>query len=212
MRRSHGQGTVRDHGKPNPTSVTRRYEEQVYNAMESINSNQLGNFLRILWMKAQSTGSSLDYEKYIAMVARPTHFGTPKQRGGERIYFNPSDFHQAVQMRYSSDDVLFTTSHAYRDGEIGYSKTNSKHLNKAMLPITTEAGVLALQMQNIYLARRRSASLLFPAPVISKTEHMTFSKLPNAECISLFLRMSIGGTGYTSGTSGRCFQSLARPR
>ena len=148
---------------PNPTSVTRRYEEQVYNAMGLINGNQLGSLL------LDSLDESIKYwivpldyiEKQLCKgCAAYTFPGTPKQGGGERIYFNPSDFHQALPMRYSSDDVLFhELVHAYRDGEIGYSKTNSKQLNKAMLPdYDTMEEFFALQMQNIYLACRHGTS------------------------------------------------------
>jgi hypothetical protein len=147
---------------PKPTSVTRKYEEQVYNAMLLIDSNQLGSLLLDSLNDAVKYWIvPLDYiEKRICSnCAAFTFPGTPKQGGGERIYFNPSDFNQAVSMRYSSDDVLFhELVHAYRDGEIGYSKTNSKHLNKAMLPdYTTMEEFLALQMQNVYLACRRDA-------------------------------------------------------
>jgi hypothetical protein len=148
---------------PNPTSVARKYEEQVYNAMGLIDSNQLGSLL----LDSLNDGIKywivpLDYiEKHLCKNCSAYTFpGTPKQGGGERIYFNPSDFHQALPMRYSSDDVLFhEVVHAYRDGEIGYSKTNSKNLNKAMLPdYDTMEEFLALQMQNIYLACRHSTS------------------------------------------------------
>ncbi len=144
---------------PSPTPTTRAYEQQVYDAITLIDHNQLGSLL----LDSLNDGVKywivpLDYMDRAAcgQCAAFTFPGTPKQHGGERIYFNPSEWHRAAQIRYSSDDILFhELVHAYRDGELGYANTNTKNLNKAMLPdYTTMEEFFALQMQNIYLACR----------------------------------------------------------
>jgi hypothetical protein len=182
-----GKGLYATTEDPRPTSVTRRYEEQVYNAMVLIDLNQLGSLLLDSLNDAEKYWIvPLDYmdRQICSNCAAFTFPGTPKQRGGERIYFNPSDFHQGLPMRYSSDDVLFhELVHAYRDGEIGYSKTNSKNLNKAMLPdYTTMEEFLALQMQNIYLACRGGTSFyhsyLRPHSVSKEEAYKVFENDP----------------------------------
>ena len=164
---------------PTPTSVGRKYEQEVFEAMLLIDGNQLGSLvLDSLDGGIRYWILPLDYMEKLrcgGKCAAYTTAGEPKERGGERIYFNPSEWHQHSELRYSSDDILFhELVHAYRDAEIGWTKTNSKALKKHMLPdYNTMEEFFALQMQNIYLACRRSSrfyhSYLRPNGV-SKTE------------------------------------------
>ena len=154
---------------PNPTPTTRAYEQQVYDAMTLIDHNQLGSLL----LDSLSDGVKywivpLDYMDRAAcnQCAAFTFPGTPKQGGGERIYFKPSEWHRAAQIRYSSDDVLFhELVHAYRDGELGYAKTNTKNLSHAA-GLHHHGGVLCLADAE-HLPRlprhERFLSLLFEA-------------------------------------------------
>lgn len=157
-----GKGLYATMPDDNPSATSLRYDQQVFEALTLIASNQLGSFL------LDSLDTSKTYwilpleevEKKSCNCAAYTFPGQPKERGGERIYFNPTDFNRNMLKRYSADDVLFhELVHAYRDAELGYSKTNSKALNKAMLPdYTTMEEFLALQLQNIYLAFRKDTA------------------------------------------------------
>jgi len=81
--------------------------------------------------------------------------GTPKERGGIRIYFNPTDSNSAEKKWISLDDVLFhELVHAYRMGRVGYHVVNAA---KSMNADGNAEEFLALHMQNVYLANRGSS-------------------------------------------------------
>jgi hypothetical protein len=157
-----GKGLYATMADDNPSPVSQRYDQQILDALTLISSNQLGSFL----LDSLDTSETywilpLDYiERRTCDCAAYTFPGKPKERGGIRIYFSPTDFNRGVAKRYSADDVLFhELVHAYRDAELGYSRTNSKHLNKAMLPdYDNMEEFLALQLQNVYLAFRRDTA------------------------------------------------------
>jgi hypothetical protein len=76
--------------------------------------------------------------------------GAPKEGGGIRVYFNPTDWKGQWQ---TADDVLFhELVHAYRMGRIGYEALNGT----GMTDYTDGEEFLALHLQNMYLADRGS--------------------------------------------------------
>jgi len=169
---------------PNPSSAAKAYEQQVYDALVLVSANQLGSLVLDSLNDATTYWIlPLDVIEKTACgnCGAFTFPGTPKQRGGERIYFTPREWHRDIKMRYSADDILFhELVHAYRDGEIGYAHTNSRHLNKEMLPdYPNMEEFLALQMQNTYLAFRRMSvfyhSYLRPQGISKEDAYKVFA-------------------------------------
>ncbi len=78
--------------------------------------------------------------------------GHPREGGGIRVYYNPTDFNSPEKRWIGSDDILFhELIHAYRDGFVGYEVVNGA---TPMRENTNIEEFFALQMQNVYLACR----------------------------------------------------------
>lgn len=136
-----------------PRPEFRDYENRVYQLLTAIVATTIGKLLlgsldrdKKYWIVP------LDYlDKQECDCAAQAFPGGPKEGGGIRIYFNPTDFNAAGTRWRSADDVLFhELVHAYRLGRVSYAGQNLRPMNE----YTTAEEFLALHMQNVYLADR----------------------------------------------------------
>ena len=83
-----------------------------------------------------TTEEQIDYlDKADCECSAYTFPGGPKEGGGVRVYFNPTDFNGSAKKWFSADDILFhELVHAYRDGTVGYSGNNFKAMNEYKRP------------------------------------------------------------------------------
>lgn len=78
--------------------------------------------------------------------------GAPKEGGGIRVYYNPTEFNAPLRRWIGRDDVLFhELVHAYRMGRWSYEIVNSA---PDMLNWDDREEFVATQMQNVYLSQR----------------------------------------------------------
>lgn len=136
-----------------PSMESREYEHKVYRLLTLIASTRVGRLLfDSLNRNIRHWIIPLDYlDKAECKCAAYTFPGQPKEGGGIRVYFNPTDFNGSAQKWHSADDILFHEMvHAYRDGTVGYAGNNFKAMNE----YKTAEEFLALHMQNVYLANR----------------------------------------------------------
>lgn len=139
----------------NPSYTARTYENQVYQLLRLIGSTRIGKLLLdSLNPAVKHWIVPLDRTDKIECECGAYVFpGAPKEGGGIRMYFNPTDFKGSAKRWLSADDVLFhELVHAYRQGRFGYANNNNKPMND----YETAEEFIALHMQNVYLANRGS--------------------------------------------------------
>ena len=136
-----------------PSKAAKAYEDQVYDLLQNkIALTVMGRMLlNALDRNTRYWIVPLDEEnKTHCKCGAMTFPGAPKEGGGIRVYFNPTDWKGQWQ---TADDVLFhELVHAYRMGRVGYEALN----NTGMTDYTDGEEFLALQLQNMYLADRIS--------------------------------------------------------
>jgi len=138
-----------------PAWESREYENQVYKLLMLIASTKVGKLLfGSLNRNVRHWIVPLDYlDKSQCECAAYSFPGAPREGGGVRVYFNPTDFNPSARKWFGADDILFhELVHAYRDGRVGYSGNNFKPMNE----YKTAEEFFALHMQNVYLANRGS--------------------------------------------------------
>ena len=136
-----------------PSAAARDFEDQVYDLLEKrISTTVMGRLL------LNALDRSIKYwivpfdaeNKRLCKCGAFTFPGAPKEGGGIRVYFNPTDWKGTWQ---TADDVLFhELVHAYRMGRIGYANL----IRTPMADYDDAEEFLALQLQNMYLADRHS--------------------------------------------------------
>ena len=136
-----------------PSAAASAFEDQVYDLLQKkISVTTLGKMLlNGLKRSVQYWIVPLDAEnERICQCGALTFPGKPKEGGGIRIYFNPTDWKGPWP---SADDVLFhELVHAYRIARIGYAAQNKT----PMSDYDNGEEFVATQMQNMYLADRGS--------------------------------------------------------
>ena len=140
-----------------PSKESQDYENQVYELLKVIVSTQAG---RLLFGSFNRNVNHwivpLDLlDKKVCQGCEAFTFpGAPKEGGGVRVYFSPTDFNpSAVKKNWITiSDILFhELVHAYQMGRTGYNPSP-----KSMNDYTSVDEFLALHMQNVYLADRGS--------------------------------------------------------
>jgi hypothetical protein len=137
---------------PGPESV--QFERAVVQLLRIIGSTKIGKLLfESLDPQQKYWILPLDYlDKNSCACSAYTFPGQPKERGGIRVYFNPTDFNGSDKKWFSGDDILFhELVHAYRMGRVGYDVVNAA---KPMNADGDAEEFFALHMQNVYLANR----------------------------------------------------------
>jgi hypothetical protein len=136
-----------------PSAAARDFESQVYELLrKKISLTTMGKMLlNALKRDVRYWIVPLDADNQDQCQCGAMTFpGAPKEGGGIRVYFNPTDWTGTWQ---TPDDVLFhELVHAYRMGRIGYAALN----RRAMSDYDDGEEFLALQLQNMYLADRGS--------------------------------------------------------
>jgi hypothetical protein len=138
-----------------PDREVREYENQVLQLLRLIGSTRVG---RLLFDSLDRTNQYWivpmdDEDKAEWQVGAQEFPGAPNEGGGERVYFNPKDFHMVGQSWNSGADILMHEMvHAYRCGRVGYASLNQKFIKG----FTSAEEFFALQMQNMFLANRHS--------------------------------------------------------
>jgi hypothetical protein len=140
-----------------PSRESQDYENQVYALLKLIASTQAG---RLLFGSLNQSVNHwivpldvLDKQACKGCWAF-TFPGAPKEGGGVRVYFSPTDFRPNADKKnwMTAADVLFhELVHAYQMGRIGYNPSP-----KSMNDYTSVDEFFALHMQNVYLADRGS--------------------------------------------------------
>ena len=93
--------------------------------------------------------------------------GAPKEGGGIRIYYNPTEYRDPTRRWISRDDVLFhELVHAYRMGRWTYEIVNNA---PAMANWDDSEEFLATQMQNAYLSQRGGANFYLSYPGLERS-------------------------------------------
>jgi hypothetical protein len=137
-----------------PSAAARNFEDQVHDLLQKkISVTTLGKMLlNSLNRNVQYWIVPLDAENQrMCQCGALTFPGAPKEGGGLRIYFNPTDWEGGTWQM--PDDVLFhELVHAYRIARIGFYAQNKT----PMSDYDNGEEFLALQMQNMYLADRGS--------------------------------------------------------
>lgn len=170
-----------------PSKVARAFENQVYDLLQSrISSTVMGRvLLNSLNRDLQFWILPLDAENRRSCKCGALTFpGAPKEGGGIRIYFNPTDWTSAWQ---TADDVLFhELVHAYRMGRVGYFGLNRTHMND----YDDGEEFLALQMQNMYLADRGSRRfyLAYKRPRLSGSKDEAYAYYAGMAEVPMALR------------------------
>lgn len=137
-----------------PGAIEIAYENLVYQQLKVISRTRLGRLLLgsldpniKYWILPLDPIDRLDCE-----CGAYTFPGHPREGGGIRIYYNPTDFNSPEKRWIGSDDILFhELVHAYRNGSVGYDVVNAA---ASMKGNTNAEEFFALQMQNVYLACR----------------------------------------------------------
>jgi len=138
----------------NPGPAARAYEQDVFDQLTRILTTTMGKML------LGSLNRDLKYwilpldliDRKWCDCGAYTFPGAPKEGGGVRIYYNPTDFGTGARRWIGPDDVLFhELVHAYRYGRVGFDMMSRA---KAMTGYDDSEEFLALQLQNIYLADR----------------------------------------------------------
>lgn len=140
----------------NPAPEGRRWEDDVYRQLQTIVATRIGRMV----FEALDKGTKywiipLDFlDKSDCACSAYTFPGHPREGGGIRMYYNPSDFNSSSQRWIGADDVLFhEIVHAYRIGSATYEVVNAA---KYMNDHKNDEEFFALQMQNVYLACRNA--------------------------------------------------------
>lgn len=138
---------------------SRNYEHQVHGLLQLIGSTKIGNLLFGKFNPGVKHWIvPMDRQRKIDRGCKPNGYcgattfpAPPDGGGGERTYFNPTDFNWSAKKWRGADDVLFhELVHAYRGGRIGYSNSDFRRMNE----YETAEEFIALHMQNVYLAQR----------------------------------------------------------
>jgi hypothetical protein len=138
-----------------PGPESRKYESQVHSLLTLIASTDVGRLLfGSLNRKVKYWIVPLDYlDRADCDCGAYVDTADPKEGGGVRIRFNPTDFNSPAKRWWSADDVLFhELIHAYREGRVGFANQNFKR----MFEYDKAEEFFALHMQNTYLASRGS--------------------------------------------------------
>ncbi len=161
---------------PNPDRRVLAYEQRVIELLELMRGTTLAKVMFNTMNKALKYWIiPLDYlDKHKCKCAAYTFPGAPKEGGGIRMYFNPSDFTFTQKNLQGGDDILFhELVHAYRMGRLGYAGLRKIPMNTA----TDAEEFFALHMQNVYLADR-GGKLFYKAykglDVVSKNDAYDF--------------------------------------
>ena len=136
-----------------PSAAAKAFEDQVYDLLaKKISLTVMGRLLlNALNRNIKYWIVPFDAEnRRMCKCGAFTFPGAPKEGGGIRVYFNPTDWKGKWQ---TPDDILFhELVHAYRMGRIGYAALNRTPMND----YDDAEEFLALQLQNMYLADRGS--------------------------------------------------------
>jgi hypothetical protein len=137
---------------PPPVAVT--YEQGVIDALNVIVTTQIGRL--VLGALNQNTRYSIHprlKEDGTGCNCGAFVFpGAPKEGGGIRVYYNPTEFNDPARRWIGRDDVLFhELVHAYRMGRWSYDTINSA---ADMINWDDSEEFVATQMQNAYLSQR----------------------------------------------------------
>lgn len=140
-----------------PGAIEIAYENLVYQQLRLIARTRIGRLLLgslnpgvKYWILPLDLIDRLD-----CTCGAYTFPGHPREGGGIRIYYNPTDFNSPEKRWIGSDDILFhELVHAYRNGSVGYDVVNAA---EPMRDNTNAEEFFALQMQNVYLAGRGAA-------------------------------------------------------
>lgn len=139
---------------PNPPPEAVTYEKGVIEALNVIVTTQIGRLLLSVMdqnirysihprLKADGTGCRCG-----AFVFP----GAPREGGGIRVYYNPTEYNDPARRWISRDDVLFhELVHAYRMGRWSYESVNNA---AEMINWDNSEEFVATQMQNVYLSQR----------------------------------------------------------
>jgi hypothetical protein len=137
---------------PSPESIA--YEEAVVEQLKIIGKTAVGKLL-LAALNPQVKhwiipGDESLYQSCGCAALTASWVLTDKQGGGVRLYFDPFGFDPKMEY-YTPDDILFHEMiHAYRGGRVGYSGQNNKPLREYL----TAEELLAIHLQNVYLACR----------------------------------------------------------
>jgi hypothetical protein len=158
--------TIEDKNPP-PNAVA--YEKGVIEALQVIATTQIGRLLLgSLDQNIRYWIIPLDAEGLATCKCGAFTFpGAPKEGGGIRVYYNPTDFNSPSRRWISADDVLFhELVHAYRMGRWGYQAVNAA---RPMANYQDSEEFVATQMQNVYLGARGSDHYYGSYPTMKRT-------------------------------------------
>lgn len=97
--------------------------------------------------------------------------GAPKEGGGIRTYYNPTEFNDPARRWIGRDDVLFhELVHAYRMGRWGYETVNAA---PDMQNWDDREEFVATQMQNVYLSQRGGTRFYRSYPRLERADKGT---------------------------------------
>lgn len=156
---------------PPPDAVS--YEKGVIEVLNVIVTTQIGRLLlSALDQNTRYWIHPLDDEGRDRCVCRAYTFpGAPKEHGGIRVYFNPTDFQNPSRRWVGRDDVLFhELVHAYRIGRWTYEVVNSA---PDMINWGDREEFVATQMQNIYLSQRGGTHFYKSYPRLERADKGT---------------------------------------
>jgi len=170
-----------------PSPAAKAFEDQVHDLLQKkIAVTTLGKMLlNGLKRSIKYWIVPLDAEnERICQCGALTFPGAPKEGGGIRIYFNPTDWKGPWP---SADDVLFhELVHAYRIARIGYAAQNKT----PMSDYDNGEEFIATQMQNMYLADRNSQLfyLSYKRPWLSGSKDDAYAYYASAAEVPMALR------------------------
>lgn len=159
---------------PPPEAVT--YEKGVIEALNVIVTTPIGRLV------LGALSQSIRYSIHPRLKADGTNCecgafvfpGAPKEGGGIRVYYNPTEFNSPTRRWIGRDDVLFhELVHAYRMGRWGYETINAA---PAMIHWRDSEEFVATQMQNAYLSQRSGSRFYRNYPKLERADKGTAYK------------------------------------
>lgn len=138
----------------NPSAESVAYEEAVVEQLKIIRKTAVGKLL-LESLNPQVKhwiipGDEPLYQSCGCAALTAAGVFSDKQGGGVRLYFDPFGFDPTMEY-YTPDDILFHEMvHASRVGRVGYDGQNNKPLRE----YASAEEVLAIHLQNVYLACR----------------------------------------------------------
>jgi hypothetical protein len=161
---------------PNPPPAAVAYEKAVIEALNVIVTTQIGrlvlgamdrNIRYSIHPRLKDDGKNCECGAFVFP-------GAPKEGGGIRIYYNPTEFNDASRRWIGRDDVLFhELVHAYRMGRWSYETINNA---PDMVNWDDSEEFVATQMQNAYLSQRGGQRFYRSYPKLERADKGTAYK------------------------------------